>query len=142
MENFEQVAKLETPALRELFANGRLEQLVGDDMDLLVAIVREKRITIPVTALARAALDGHAHPLVERLGDDLALIDAPTDELRPLLPLLEHHYGEWIAALDRAIDSERTLPASTDDNEDYAKARATARTQLAKLQKQLRRLMR
>lgn len=107
-----------------------VELLVGDDLDLLLAIVREGRIDVPITALARAALDGQATPLVDRLTADLALLEAPSDELRPLLPLLERHYGEWIAVLEEA-----------DDDREIARERALARKHLVKLRKQLQRLM-
>lgn len=108
-----------------------VEQLIGDDGDLLLAIVRAGEIDVPIEALARAALDGEAAPILQRLGDDLALIDAPSEELRRLLPLLDRHYAEWIAALDRV-----------DDDADVAHARTHARKQLVKLQKQLQRLIR
>jgi hypothetical protein len=119
-----------------------VEQLIGDDTDLLLRIVREGRIDVPIEAIAKAALDGHAAPLIERLSAELALIDAPSTELRPMLFVLDRHYTDWITALDREPEQDE-LPADIDDNpEDFQRARRGARKQLAKLQKQLRRLMR
>jgi hypothetical protein len=107
-----------------------VEQLVGDDAELLLSIVRAGDIEVPIEALARAALDGEAAPLVQRLSDDLAVIDAPSDALRPLLPLLDRHYGEWIAAL------------GPDDDDHYSQERERAKRQLVKLRNQIQRLMR
>jgi hypothetical protein len=106
-----------------------VEQLIGDDRELLYEILREGRVDVPATVVARAALDGFAQPLVERLTAGLAIIDSPSDELRPLLPLLDEHYGTWIAALER------------DDEHDDWRARRAARKELVKLRRQIQRLM-
>lgn len=120
-------------AIDELLAPtwAAVEQLVGDDVEMLVEIARKGKVDVPIEALARAALDGQATPLVERLAADLSRLDAPSDELRPLLPLLERHYTQWIAALEDKTEGDAR----------YLALRARARNRLVDLQRQLARLM-
>jgi hypothetical protein len=108
-----------------------VELLIGDDLEMLVEVARKGIAEVPIEALARAALDGQATPLVEQLASDLARIDAPSDALRPLLPLLERHYADWISALE----------AKTEGDAKYLALRAKARNRLVELQRQLARLM-
>lgn len=111
--------------------------LVGDDVELLVEILRERKLEVPIAMLARAALDGHGHVLVERLADDLAAIDDADDQLRELLPLLDAHYAQWVAALDQ----EGPLALANESGE-FVQERLFARSELERLRTQLRRLMR
>jgi hypothetical protein len=108
-----------------------VEQLIGDDVEMLVEVARKGLVEIPIEAIARAALDGHATPLVERLATDLERLDAPSDVLRPLLPLLERHYAQWITALED----------KTEGDERYQALRKRARKRLVDLQQQITRLL-
>jgi hypothetical protein len=126
-------------ALREIALEALLaptwaavEQLIGDDVEMLVAVARDGKVEVPIEALARAALDGHATPLVRRLAIDLARLEAPSDELRPLLPLLDAHYAQWIAALSDTSEGDAA----------YLAQRGRARANLQRLRRELERLMR